>query len=62
MIDRIKCDKCGYEYHSCSIRECSHPAVNRRYGKNLCVYCCKKCDYVKRVGTGWMCTYENKED
>ena len=54
----IKCDKCGHEYHEISMTHCPHPAVNRRYGKSLCVYYCKKCRYSKYVGIGWACTYK----
>ncbi len=55
---RQKCAKCKHEYERLQIRQCPYSKL----GLYVCVYCCKKCDYVKRVGTGWMCTYENKED
>ena len=59
QFDTIKCDKCEHDYREHAIRECPHPAVNRIYGKHICVYCCSKCayavqyDYVGGVGCGY---------
>nr|DAL54462.1 MAG TPA_asm: zinc finger protein [Caudoviricetes sp.] len=47
------CCKCKHEYHPCSIRKCPYSEK----GLYICVYCCKKCPYVKEVQLGWTCTY-----
>lgn len=38
-----KCDKCGKEYNACSVRVCPHVAVNKTFGKHICIYCCRHC-------------------
>lgn len=39
------CNKCGLELTSCSVRSCPHPAVQTKIGKNICIYCCRKCSF-----------------
>ena len=41
----VRCDKCGWERPPCSVANCKHPAVNRVFGKNICMYCCRKCKH-----------------
>lgn len=60
MEKRIKCDKCGREFYESCVTQCPHPAVNRRYGKHICMYHCKKCIYSKKVGIDLVCTYKEK--
>nr|DAK37523.1 MAG TPA: RRN7 Zinc-finger of RNA-polymerase I-specific TFIIB, Rrn7 [Caudoviricetes sp.] len=50
------CRKCKHEYHPCSIRKCPYSEK----GLYICVYCCKRCPYVKEVQLGWICTYGRK--
>ena len=47
----IQCDKCKRVFHSCSIRTCPYSKT----GKQICVYCCKRCRFVMRIGTGFGC-------
>ena len=67
-LELIRCDKCGYSYQDHAIRTCPHPAVNRIYGKHICVYCCSKCKYAERfdyiggVGCGYANAESQKED
>ena len=66
MISRLTyekqiCAKCKnlYEPFYTTIRKCPYS----KRGAWICVYCCKACRYVKRVGTGFGCGYQqNKED
>lgn len=58
----IKCDVLGYMLHSCEIRTCLHPAINRKYGRdgvtNVSVWVCAKCNCSNPVEAGGMrCTY-----
>lgn len=58
---RKKCARCGHEYEPffATIRKCPYS----KRGAWVCVYCCKACRYVKRVGTGFGCGYQqDKED
>lgn len=57
VIIRIKCDSCSHEFVGLQIRKCPYS----KKGAHVCVFCCKKCPYVKPFGTGWVCGYENKE-
>lgn len=52
------CSKCGNEFHSCAVRKCPHPAVNRVYGENICHSCCLKCKHNKIEDIGQACTYK----
>ena len=63
----VACDKCGEERPRCSIAKCPHPAVNRVFGENVCMYCCRKCKFhirltVKEHGlNGVQCGYGKEE-
>lgn len=41
------CNKCGFAFDELSFFKsgCKHSAVNQKFGKNICIYCCKKCKY-----------------
>lgn len=39
------CDKCGRNWYQSLVGTCHHPAVNKVYGENVCLYCCKKCRF-----------------
>lgn len=62
----VRCNKCGREYPRCSVANCKHPAVNRVFGKNICMYCCRKCKHhiqltVKEHGlNGVQCGYDEE--
>lgn len=58
--ERIKCAKCGYEYEPfyATIRKCPYS----KRGAWVCVYCCKRCQYVTRVGTGFGCELFKREE
>ncbi len=45
---KIKCNKCGREWHESYIRKCPLS------GKNICMFCCSDCkNYEKRsIGIG----------
>lgn len=60
----ILCDKCHHSYRECSVRKCPHPAVQRHYGENICVSCCKGCKFaVKTPFCGALgCGYGTGED
>lgn len=72
MGDKQKPFEPSYKTHKCgvchfpaiegvSIRSCPHPAVQRKYGGDVCVcvYCCKRCkfavknSYFDGVGCGY---------
>ena len=57
-MKEIKCDKCGHFYSDMQIRQCPYSVR----GLHVCVYCCKKCPYVKQVGTGFACTYKREQE
>lgn len=52
------CCKCKNQYSSYSIRKCPYS----KKGLYVCVYCCKKCPYVKQVPLGWKCTYQKGDE
>ena len=56
-MKRYQCAKCKHTYESPSIRKCPHPAINKKLGYHICVYCCKGCEFSEKVGTGFTCTY-----
>lgn len=43
------CDRCKRTYHSYSVANCNHEAVNSHYGKNICLYCCMKCNHHQKM-------------
>lgn len=51
----LKCSKCGREFHGCSVRQCPHEAVRRRFGVNICMYCCQPCKHNRFVENGQEC-------
>lgn len=53
MFRPIKCAKCENDFGVLQIRKCPYSEK----GLYICVYCCKKCPYVKEVQLGWTCTY-----
>ena len=55
---RIRCANCEHEYEKMQIRKCPYS----KRGLYVCVYCCKKCPYVKQVGTGFACTYKREQE
>lgn len=55
-----KCAKCGYEFEPFYGTICKCPYSH--YRKWVCVYCCKKCQYVKRMGTAFGCELFRKEE
>ncbi len=62
MKGYLMCSACGFVFGEIAVRKnCPHPTVNRKYGKQICVYCCKKCKFVKMLGTGWGCGYIREE-
>ena len=64
----MRCDVTGREYHSCMVRECFHPQVLRRYGKNgkanVSIYVCRKCRHKVTVPDCGMlgCSYNRSSD
>lgn len=44
-INYIKCSVCGKIYYNSCVRKCPHGAVNKVYGENVCLYCCRKCKH-----------------
>lgn len=58
-MKQTKCSKCLLMWDSLVVRKCNHEAVNRTYGKNICICCCQKCRYSEQFKTGWICTYKN---
>lgn len=56
------CDVCRREYGDMAVRHCPHPAVQRRYGESICVWCCKRCRWHKTDGMTHECVYEGAED
>ena len=54
-----KCAKCGYAYNPCTIRRCPYS----KKGAWVCVYCCKRCPRVTKIGTGFGCSlFKPKEE
>jgi len=49
------CSKCGKELHRCSVQKCPHKVVNRKFGPNICMYCCRGCDHNIFEGNGQAC-------
>ena len=60
-MKKEQCGKCKHSYEEPTIRKCPHPAVNKKLGTHICVFCCKNCEYCKKHSTGVVCTY-NKTD
>lgn len=58
---RIRCDRCGNEYHDYTITECTRPGVRKKYGAHLCIYCCRRCEYCKRGAVGQRCGYGEQD-
>ena len=58
-----KCSKCGNIFSDGAVQNCPHPAVNKKYGKNICWFCCGKCKYHHReiFVAGYTCTYGKDE-
>ena len=60
----LRCGKCGRVRHTCAIGPCMHPAVNREFGKYICMYCCGSCRFHIRLTarehgiSGIKCGYE----
>lgn len=53
------CDRCGRQFNSGTVQTCKHEAVNNVYGTHICMYCCFKCKYVKRLQYGHVtCGYD----
>jgi len=50
------CDRCKRLYHSYTVANCKHEAVNKHYGQHICLYCCMRCKHHKKVDFGVMCT------
>lgn len=59
-MKQTKCSKCLLMWDSLVVRKCNHEAVNRTYGKNICICCCQKCKYSEQFKTGWICTYKKE--
>lgn len=59
-MKQTKCSKCMLMWDSLVVRKCNHEAVNRTYGKNICICCCQKCRYSEQFKTGWICTYKRE--
>ncbi len=60
IMKQTKCSKCLLMWDSLVVRKCNHEAVNRTYGKNICICCCQKCRYSEQFKTGWICTYKKE--
>jgi hypothetical protein len=57
--DVIKCDRCNRLFHSYSVAHCTHEAVNKYYGKRICMYCCMKCKHHTKDRIGVGCELKN---
>lgn len=57
-MEKYQCGKCKHSYEEPVIRRCPHPAVNVKLGTHICVYCCKGCEFCKKVATGFVCVYK----
>lgn len=57
---RLTCAKCGnaFEPFYNTIRKCPYS----KKGACVCVYCCKRCPYVTRIGTGFGCELFKREE
>lgn len=61
-MEKYQCGDCKHSYEKPSIRKCPHPAVNKKLGTHMCVSCCKRCEFNKKFGTGFVCEYGKKGD
>lgn len=49
--NKRKCDRCKKEWYVSTVIKC------KKYEKNICMYCCRKCKYCDR-STKWQgCKY-----
>ncbi len=57
-----KCSKCGYVFDGVMVSSCPHPAVQRVYGKYICLYCCRKCKHSQQPKNvyGVFCVYQKE--
>jgi hypothetical protein len=63
MKNYLMCDRCCFKYDEISVRKkCPHPAVNRRYGERICMYCCQKCKFSEHFSGGLICTYTKTKE
>lgn len=51
----MRCDHCKRDLYESNIQTCNHPAVNRKYGKHICIHCCKKCKHHTEHGAAIGC-------
>ena len=58
-MERFQCAKCKNHFETVSIRKCPYS----KRGAWVCVYCCKRCPHVTRIGTGFGCSlFKQKEE
>ena len=56
----VLCNKCRHRFTESAVQHCPHPAVNRKYGDSICIYCCRGCKFVVKdklsgaVGCGYI--------
>lgn len=54
------CDCCKKNWSGGMRSHCPHPNAKEKGIKRICYYCCIKCKYSKRVGSGIDCTLWTK--
>ncbi len=52
----LTCARCKREFHSCNVRHCE------RFSRNMCGYCCMKCQFVSKEEIGVGCKFKKSEE
>ena len=64
----VVCDRCHKERHKPAVASCQHPAVNRVYGKDICMDCCRQCKHHEQLTiaehglSGIRCRYKGEQN
>ena len=58
---KVRCDRCGREYHDYTVGECPRPGVRKKYGEHICIYCCRRCEYRRSENGGQRCGYGERK-
>ena len=57
----LMCDHCKRVWRESAVRICNHPAVVKKYGKNICYSCCIKCSHHTETPPGIGCDLFEKK-
>ena len=55
--ENIKCAKCKRLFNPFSVWRCRYS----KSGAMICFWCCKKCQYIRRVENRWRCGFKEGE-